>query len=712
MQTYGVPPDVQQFVVGRGPGGGHASHHMFSISSQEIHHSQQQQQQHAVAAVAAAAAAHHHLQSSSASHQRIQQSHHLHTQQQQQQQQQVVQQLGLSPDSAEAPSPIATRPSPSGSAAYRQTLTTIGDDETTGEERGIGGNRWPRQETLALIRIRTEMDANFRDSGLKAPLWEEVSRRLGELGFQRSAKKCKEKFENVHKYYKKTKGGGPATVGAGAANLLQGEDHSNGPFLLSSGSGMAPTTTNGANSSGQRFSENSDGAANLLSDTDDEEYDDPDRNDKRKRKRKSWASQMLFLENLIRKFMDKQDSMHRKFLEAIDRREQDRLLKDDAWRKELGRIQREQELRRSQERSVAATRDAALVAFLQKVTGQTLQLPQAITPVGKQQSDLQDEDFKEHFDPNSKRWPKQEVHALIRLRSGMESKFQEPGAKGPLWEEISTSMGHMGYSRSSKRCKEKWENINKYFRKTKDSSKRRSENSKTCPYFQQLDMLYRTGVLTPPNSRCLTDQTAAVNELQEHLSGHREDSSGQPPEMLAIMPQGAESGPASDTPVTQFYASAENSQQQQQQQQNNEKPNSGDASRHMSLSLIGIHHAGGAESFSGTNNSNDKPITVGVGARAGNLVEEILDAQQQQHQHQQEQLSSETTRETWQQQLQQRAADKSGSNCSRTPPPPSSKDAALIALVHKLTGQASPVDMPLGAAAAAAAVAGAGSNSG
>jgi hypothetical protein len=48
------------------------------------------------------------------------------------------------------------------------------DDE---ESRGTGaGNRWPRRETLALIKIRAEMDSNFRDSGLKGPLWEDVSR--------------------------------------------------------------------------------------------------------------------------------------------------------------------------------------------------------------------------------------------------------------------------------------------------------------------------------------------------------------------------------------------------------------------------------------------------------------------------------------------------------------------------------------------------------
>ncbi|KAL0365951.1 UNVERIFIED_CONTAM: Trihelix transcription factor GT-2 [Sesamum radiatum] len=74
-------------------------------------------------------------------------------------------------------------------------------------ERSGGGNRWPRQETLALLKIRSDMDVAFRDASLKGPLWEEVSRKMAELGFQRSAKKCKEKFENVYKYHKRTKDG-------------------------------------------------------------------------------------------------------------------------------------------------------------------------------------------------------------------------------------------------------------------------------------------------------------------------------------------------------------------------------------------------------------------------------------------------------------------------------------------------------------------------
>lgn len=52
------------------------------------------------------------------------------------------------------------------------------EERVRGEEgdRNFAGNRWPREETLALLKIRSDMDVVFRDSSLKAPLWEEVSR--------------------------------------------------------------------------------------------------------------------------------------------------------------------------------------------------------------------------------------------------------------------------------------------------------------------------------------------------------------------------------------------------------------------------------------------------------------------------------------------------------------------------------------------------------
>ncbi|KAM1340393.1 hypothetical protein ACFX2H_038796 [Malus domestica] len=76
-----------------------------------------------------------------------------------------------------------------------------------GGERSFGGNRWPRQETLALLQIWADMDIAFRDTNIKGPSWEEVSKKLAALGYHRSAKKCKKKFKNVYKYHRRTKEG-------------------------------------------------------------------------------------------------------------------------------------------------------------------------------------------------------------------------------------------------------------------------------------------------------------------------------------------------------------------------------------------------------------------------------------------------------------------------------------------------------------------------
>ena len=39
-----------------------------------------------------------------------------------------------------------------------------------------GNNRWPRQETLSLLEIRSRLDSKFRETNQKGPLWNEVSR--------------------------------------------------------------------------------------------------------------------------------------------------------------------------------------------------------------------------------------------------------------------------------------------------------------------------------------------------------------------------------------------------------------------------------------------------------------------------------------------------------------------------------------------------------
>ncbi|MCO5590315.1 hypothetical protein L7F22_044284 [Adiantum nelumboides] len=490
----------------------------------------------------------------------------------------------------------------------------LGVDEL--DKGGSGGNRWPRQETLALLKVRSEMDSSFRDSSLKRPLWDEVSRKLAELGYQRSAKKCKEKFENVHKYYKRTKEGKAgrqdgknyrffseleALYGnAGNSQSIGDLNKSSAAALLLGSSLGAPNRTadvsarisNPATTSFVRPLATDATGLNFSSETsssdddNDDEYDDPSdaAPESKKRKRKTLIRMMSFFESLLKQVMEKQEQMQQRFLDALERREQDRMIREEAWkRQEMARMSRENDLR-AQERSLAATRDAAIVAFLQKVTGQTVQLPTttalaiAAPPVQVHPPhhvpmvpSVLDPTFhhipedQDPFDPNSKRWPKPEVLALIKLRTGLHSRFTEPGPKGPLWEDIANGMSCLGYNRNAKRCKEKWENINKYFKKAKESNKNRPENAKTCPYYHQLDALYKQGVLgsggignsikalpykatsdnldNVQNAMIVHQASSRGGRVEGDLVAHGSTSANQ---LLAIMPPATQMSTASD----------------------------------------------------------------------------------------------------------------------------------------------------------------------
>ncbi|TKY46010.1 Trihelix transcription factor GT-2 [Spatholobus suberectus] len=439
-----------------------------------------------------------------------------------------------------------------------------------GNKMGFGGNRWPRQETLALLKIRSDMDAVFRDSSLKGPLWEEVSRKLAGLGYHRSSKKCKEKFENVYKYNKRTKENksgkshGKTYKFFDQLQALENKftvsyppkpqptlattntDHVNkvisyvtpfpsiNPTLISpspqTNTTTTTTTTSTTNPRDPTPPQNNNNINNVpyslpnmntpfSTTTSSSTASDEDLEERYRRKRK-WKD---YFRRLTRKVLLKQEEMQKKFLEAVDKRERERVAQQDNWRmQEMARINREHEIL-VQERSTAAAKDAAVIALLQKLCGQqnpTIQQVEVEPPQQKQTTPqtqppilMPNNGFEvkkmnnghsaistttavaatttSPVSSSSSRWPKAEIHALIRLRTSLETRYQENGPKAPLWEDISIAMQRLGYNRSAKRCKEKWENINKYFKKVRENNKERRENSKTCPYFHELDALYK-----------------------------------------------------------------------------------------------------------------------------------------------------------------------------------------------------------------------------
>ncbi|XP_065875481.1 trihelix transcription factor DF1-like [Euphorbia lathyris] len=420
----------------------------------------------------------------------------------------------------------------------------LGEDDRFKPEEGDRfsiGNRWPRQETLALLEIRSEMDTAFREAGLKAPLWEEVSRKLSELGYNRSAKKCKEKFENVYKYHRRTKEGRSGKVNGKSYRFfeqLEALDSNQG--LLSSFSPdkvsipMAAATVNPANvvinavptsihTPSVNFTDNPSTSATSSSSEESEGT--------RKKKRKLTQ----FFERLMKEVIEKQESLQKKFLDAIEKCEQDRMAREEAWKmQELDRIKKERELL-LEERSIAAAKDAAVLSFLQKLSEQnsSVQLPenqvfpaqmaeQQIVPVEKvvKEQEKENNNLESFVNMSSSRWPKEEIETLIKLRTNLDMQYQDNGPKGPLWEEVSAAMKKHGYNRSSKRCKEKWENMNKYFKRVRENNKRRPDDAKTCPYFHQLDALYRE-----KKTRKLDNSGKELKpeELLMHMMGGQEE---------------------------------------------------------------------------------------------------------------------------------------------------------------------------------------------
>jgi len=440
-----------------------------------------------------------------------------------------------------------------------------------------------------------------------------VFRKLAELGYHRSAKKCKEKFENVYKYHKRTKESRsgkhegktykffdqlqalenqfivsyplkpqPTLATTNTVALLPPPTRPSDTTTISyvtttvpstnptaiSPSPLPPPPTNATtttttitsptaltnprnppqpNNNNHNIPYSLPNMNNLFSttSTSSSTASDEDLEEKYRKKRK-WKD---YFRRLTRQVLAKQEEMQKRFLEAIDKREREHVAQQEAWRiQEMARINREHELL-VQERSTAAAKNAAVIAFLQQLSGQNqnpstqaganfLQPPPSQTPPPPQVSQVKPppQQAPQPQTPlvmsnnssieiqkmnnghsvvaatpttaanaisvvvttptslnslSSSRWPKAEVHALIRLRTSLETKYQENGPKAPLWEEISAGMSRLGYNRSAKRCKEKWENINKYFKKVKESNKHRRENSKTCPYFHELDALYK-----------------------------------------------------------------------------------------------------------------------------------------------------------------------------------------------------------------------------
>ncbi|KAI3837252.1 hypothetical protein MKX03_004137 [Papaver bracteatum] len=212
---------------------------------------------------------------------------------------------------------------------------------------------------------------------------------------------------------------------------------------------------------------------------------------RKKRKREIRDEFKCHFEDLVNKMLKKQEDMYKVLLETMEQKEKDRITRQETWRNlEMERMRKEEE-RRAQD----THRSLALLSLLEKFWGQQ----ENNTPQSKGQQIIHIAPSPDIILPAKSgqekerlnKWPKHEIQALISLRMPMPQKMLTGDTKFAMWEEISLGMASMGFTKTAKKCQEKWENINKYFRRAGRSGKERAENAKTCSYFQELDMFYK-----------------------------------------------------------------------------------------------------------------------------------------------------------------------------------------------------------------------------
>ncbi|KAG6645470.1 hypothetical protein CIPAW_08G125100 [Carya illinoinensis] len=459
---------------------------------------------------------------------------------------------------------------------------------------------WANEEVLALLRIRSGMENWFPEF-----TWEHVSRKLAEVGFKRSPSKCKEKFEEEIRYFNDNINYNKSyRFLSELEELYQGHDHQNPRVGAGKNQRILEKPTGGEdNSLGQSNLEvdSRDGTVGnkIFEDSHENVQGKPKR--KKRKRRKKFEMLKGLCEKIVIKIMAQQEEMHNKLLEDLVKRDEEKVAKEEGWKKQaMDRMNKELEIM-ANEQAIAAVRQATIIEYLKQLTSSSLgshcveervvvvhdslkvttslnsypsssscsliqapnpnhsslstqvnsftptsitktlshqntspalspntpdvptssSLPMAsqhpnsintqknpLTPISTWTQKVSQDSITNVKDNLGKRWPRDEVLALINLRcstqynnsNGGGDQDKEGIAKAPpLWERISQGMLELGYKRSAKRCKEKWENINKYFKKTKDVNKKRSLDSRTCPYFHQLSTLYSQGtqVATP-----------------------------------------------------------------------------------------------------------------------------------------------------------------------------------------------------------------------
>ncbi|GLJ46675.1 hypothetical protein SUGI_0983690 [Cryptomeria japonica] len=342
---------------------------------------------------------------------------------------------------------------------------------------------WTRQETLRLIRLRSELEPRFARSGRKSELWDEISVGLQGENICRDAQQCRDKWEKLTAGYKEVRDG-----------LKSRHDN---PFfddlhpLLSARAKKENVTVTDAALQPPAVQQNP--IVNGNDDDDDgertEEEDDAAAAPSAKRRRCHYLTGAE-VDEILENLFVRQQSFFRELLDTMERkeqmREQIRQEKEDRWRAE--------------ERAHRCTLNNAMVLLTRKLLQQQQQQQSAAeAPPVTQAAAMGMGIGRAGSNPKkrSKNWKRAEVLRLIKFRGEMEARFVRSSRRAALWEEVAEMLAREGIRRDGKQCREKWDKLVAEYKEVAEGKREQRDS----PYFQEL-----TAILRPPADVALHQQ--------------------------------------------------------------------------------------------------------------------------------------------------------------------------------------------------------------
>ncbi|KAE8720312.1 Trihelix transcription factor GT-3b [Hibiscus syriacus] len=238
--------------------------------------------------------------------------------------------------------------------------------------------QWSLQETKDFLTIRAELDRSFLETKRNKLLWEVISTRMREMGYNRSAEQCKCKWKNLFTRYK------------GCEMMEEEAMRQQFPFynelqaILSARmqSMMLSETEGGATGLKRKA------AVQLSSDEEEDIMEEKELEKSSVRKKKQGkasgaagstsGNSTNSIKEILEDFMRQQMEMEMQWREAFEARETERRSKEMEWRKKMEALENErllmdrrwyerEEQRRISEEARAEKRDALITALLNKL---------------------------------------------------------------------------------------------------------------------------------------------------------------------------------------------------------------------------------------------------------------------------------------------------------------------------------------------------------